>query len=421
MESKVTEALKNCSKDEASYKKLKELFEEQEQKAKETEKRLNLLEAAIRNDYDSILITELELEKPGPRIVYVNNGFEKLSGYSKEEVIGKTPRILQGPKTDREILDRLKKNLKKGKAFFGQAVNYRKDGSEFIMQWDIHPLRDKEGKITHWVSYQHDITKRKRAEERLVNTQIEFDEMDEESKRTLVDVGDNGNIVMANKAFRDLVGYELDELQKMKVWDLLPRNFKHSLHGRFEHAIKQEDFNNRSYRVLVKHKSGTPLQVEINTKLMKLKNKTLIRADIKNISLQKKVLRKLNKRNTKFDKIFKQATDFTYHLKQDEKGQFYLDFLSESFPELTGYYIDEFLGKDGWRKLIHPDDMDKARQHIQRVLNGKSSTSEYRIVNKDGDFIQIMDYARPLTEPETNEIIGVRGAVTVELSEEQPS
>ena len=65
--------------------------------------------------------------------------------------------------------------------------------------------------------------------------------------------------------------------------------------------------------------------------------------------------------------------------------------------------------------------MDKARQHVQRVLNGKSSTSEYRIVNKDGEFIQIMDYARPLTESETNKIVGVRGAITVELSEEQPS
>jgi len=211
MQSNIKEHLQELSKDEQAYNKLKELFLEIEEEKEKYERDLNLLEAAIRNDYDSILITELDLEKPGPKIVYVNDGFCKMTGYSREEAIGKTPRILQGPKTDRAILDKLKRKLKEGQAFFGQAINYKKDGTEFVNQWDIHPLTDSNGNITHWVSYQHDITERKRAEKILVDTNVDFDDLEEESKRTVLDVDEQGNIVMANKSFRDLVNYDKDE------------------------------------------------------------------------------------------------------------------------------------------------------------------------------------------------------------------
>jgi PAS domain S-box-containing protein len=90
---------------------------------------------------------------------------------------------LQGPKTDRAVLDILKKRLQEGQSFFGHTVNYRKDGSEFVNQWDIHPLTNEEGEITHWVSYQHDITERKRSEKKVVDAEIEFDRLTEESKK----------------------------------------------------------------------------------------------------------------------------------------------------------------------------------------------------------------------------------------------
>ncbi|MEX2604015.1 MAG: PAS domain-containing protein, partial [Gracilimonas sp.] len=136
---KIIDQLKQCSKDEASFSKLKELCEEIYHQYINSEKQLSLVEQAIKHDYDSILITELDLEAPGPKIVYVNEGFTRMTGYTKEEVLGKTPRILQGEKTDRQVLNRLKQRLIEGQAFFGHTVNYKKDGTEFINQWDIHP------------------------------------------------------------------------------------------------------------------------------------------------------------------------------------------------------------------------------------------------------------------------------------------
>lgn len=130
------------------------------------EERLRLLDAAMRQMGDSVVITTAELDPPGPEIVYVNDGFCRMSEYAPDEVVGKTPRILQGPKTDRAELDRLRRCLSRGEPFEnGRAVNYRKDGSEFLLEWAIVPLRDDSRRITHWLASQRDVVGRERAEE----------------------------------------------------------------------------------------------------------------------------------------------------------------------------------------------------------------------------------------------------------------
>lgn len=211
LDTKILEQLRKYSKDEASFKKLEELVGNMYSTLKQFENQLELLEGAIRNDYDSILITELNLEKPGPRIVYVNDGFTKMTGYSPEEVIGKTPRILQGPKTDRAILDRLKRRLIEGQAFFGHSINYRKDGSEFINQWDIHPLLNREGEVTHWVSYQRDVTEKKETAKAIFST--DFDELLKKTEEFTLkfEKDGSGNKIHCKyltEAFEDLTGFD---------------------------------------------------------------------------------------------------------------------------------------------------------------------------------------------------------------------
>ncbi|HTB83190.1 MAG TPA: response regulator [Candidatus Sulfotelmatobacter sp.] len=138
---------------------------------KRTEESLRLLGSAVEQAKESIMITGAELDLPGPAVVFVNPAFTKMTGYSEAEIIGKTPRILQGPRTDRAVLDRLRVNLEQGRVFDGETINYRKDGTEFNLEWQIAPLRNVSGKITHFVAIQHDVTLRKQLEAKLFLSQ----------------------------------------------------------------------------------------------------------------------------------------------------------------------------------------------------------------------------------------------------------
>jgi PAS domain S-box-containing protein len=103
----------------------------------DTEVSLKMLKVLTENSYDSILITDAI---DGAKIIYVNKAFKKLTGYDSHEVLGKTPRILQGPATDKKEIARLAEALKKDGRFEGTAINYRKDGTPFIMRWRVLPL-----------------------------------------------------------------------------------------------------------------------------------------------------------------------------------------------------------------------------------------------------------------------------------------
>lgn len=124
---------------------------------------------AIEHAAGSILITTADLDAPGPRIVYVNLAFERMTGWTKAEIVGQTPRILQGPRTDLSVFAGMRRALAAGGGWEGTAVNYRKDGTEFVTEWSIVPLRDRDGRVRHFLAVQRDVTRRVQAERARAN------------------------------------------------------------------------------------------------------------------------------------------------------------------------------------------------------------------------------------------------------------
>jgi PAS domain S-box-containing protein len=120
---------------------------------------------------DAILITDAEpIDLPGPRIVWANKAFCRMTGYSLEDVIGKTPRILQGEDTDAAELDRLREGLKSWKAVRVELKNYRKDGTPFWVDLGIQPVTDASGWHRFWVAIQRETTERHEREQLLART-----------------------------------------------------------------------------------------------------------------------------------------------------------------------------------------------------------------------------------------------------------
>ena len=132
---------------------------------KEKERHLKLLESVITNTTDSVLITEAEpFDEPGNKIVFVNKAFTKMTGYSLEEVIGKTPRMLQGPETDKNEMQRLGEAIRKWQPFEATVINYKKNGETFWNNFTLNPVTNEKNFYTHWIAIERDITALKLAE-----------------------------------------------------------------------------------------------------------------------------------------------------------------------------------------------------------------------------------------------------------------
>ena len=127
---------------------------------------LSLYKSVVESANDAVIVTTPELNRPGPQIIYVNSAFERMTGWTAEEIQGQTPRVLQGPRTERELLERLRRDLETQRSFHGEGINYRKDGSEYFVEWRIAPVED-DGKVLYWVAIQRDVSQRKRTEDRL--------------------------------------------------------------------------------------------------------------------------------------------------------------------------------------------------------------------------------------------------------------
>lgn len=181
---------------------------------KQALERLRLLESAVVNANDAVVITEAEpIDDPlGPKVVYVNEAFTRMTGYSPEEAIGETPRILQGPKTDRSQLDKVGAALEKWEPVRVEVINYRKDGSEFWVELNIVPIADETGWFTHWVSVQRDITSRKQAEQRLQETTTLQRAILDSANYTIIATTPDGTICTFNAAAERMLGYAASEV-----------------------------------------------------------------------------------------------------------------------------------------------------------------------------------------------------------------
>ncbi|CAJ48612.1 sensor domain-containing diguanylate cyclase [Bordetella avium] len=169
---------------------------------------LELLQLAINQSFNSVLITTAGVE---PIIVYSNPALCAMTGYTAEELIGNSPKILQGPLTDKTVINRLRLCLKNGDYFQGSTFNYRKDGSPYLVEWNISPVRGAQGGIEHFVSVQRDITARTLAQQR----QALLAQALNATHDAVLIADDKGHILFTNQAFQRAIGYSAKEVHQL--------------------------------------------------------------------------------------------------------------------------------------------------------------------------------------------------------------
>lgn len=126
------------------------------------EAQLILQDRAMSSTNEGIVITDA-LQAGNP-VVYANQGFERLTGYTSEEIIGRNCGCLQGPDTSPIALDEIRAAVRSERQCTVELKNYRKDGSPFWNRLSITPIRDRGGKLTHFIGVQSDVSGQKETE-----------------------------------------------------------------------------------------------------------------------------------------------------------------------------------------------------------------------------------------------------------------
>jgi len=188
---------------------------------KKAEQQFKLLSTCVARLNDVVVICEADsLDETGPRVVFVNDAFERITGYSSAEVLGRNPRFLQGEKTDRQVVAEIRQAVERRQPIRRQIVNYKKDGTEYWMDIDIVPIFGSAGQCTHFAAIERDITERKIAEEKNSEQAALLDEAQD-----AIFVRDLDHCMTYwNKGAERVYGWTLEETLGRNICDLIYPN-----------------------------------------------------------------------------------------------------------------------------------------------------------------------------------------------------
>lgn len=200
-----------------------------------------LLSAAIRHLGEGVLITTDELDWPGPQIIFVNDALCRITGYAREELIGQSPRVLQGKQTNRAGLERIKTELAANRSCLAEVVNYHKDGTPYDAELYITPLFNGDGQRTNFVSIHRDITQRKQEQEALRREHELSEGIINTAQHIVLLLDTEGRVVRFNPHFQALTGWQLDEAVGRDWFDtFLPERIREQIRKLYSRALTDE-------------------------------------------------------------------------------------------------------------------------------------------------------------------------------------
>lgn len=173
------------------------------------------LSQAVEQSADTVYITDME-----GRIEYVNQAFEKVTGYGKEEAIGQTPRILKSGRHSQDFYERLWQTILVGGVFQGILINRKKSGELYYEEETVTPLKDAVGRVTHFISTGKDITVREQALEELRESEQRFHGTFDQAAVGIAHVSLDGQWLRVNRRLCDIVGYTEEEMLALRFQDI---------------------------------------------------------------------------------------------------------------------------------------------------------------------------------------------------------
>ena len=247
------------------------------------------MELAILSGLSDLLqsaVTIVDVQAPGQPVVYCNPSFERLTGYSRADIIGRNMRILQGPDTDAEVRTAMRSAVAAGEPCSVVIRNYRQDGSAFWSEVRLSPLRDAAGIVTAYIGEQQDVTEREETHRALRDSEVRFRAVLESAPDATLLTDSEGRIILVNERLEQLVGYTRAELLGESVSKLMPPA------TRAQHEAKIAEFTSAPRARMMGagrqlhacRKDGSVFAADISLNAMTMGNETIVLAAIRDVT-----------------------------------------------------------------------------------------------------------------------------------------
>ncbi len=343
---------------------------------KEQNQKLKLLENAFNASRSCIVITDATNDNA---VIYANPTFEKVTGYSASEVIGKNLRFLHGLDDKQPGLDILRNAIRDGKNCHVTIRNYRKDGALYWNKLSISPVRNEHGKVTHFVGIQEDVTKQVQREALLRRAQTIIDTVSE----MVIICDKDANIHFVNESFARALEYTPEELHQMKpsAFDV---NFSEEKWHKAWQIIRQE--KTARFEVEYQTKSGKRLMLDAIATHYEENGQEYIAGFLRDITETKATQVKLAETNALLQSILDASPNLTFIYDLKEFRNVLVsqgEYLSDVFPieAWQGQSLETIL------TYIHPDDVPIIRNSlsvIKALPDKKIFSKEYRVRDREG-------------------------------------
>jgi len=362
---------------------------------------LGLQTIALESADDSVIITDAE-----GALLWVNPAFTETTGYTPEEAIGRTPRILKSGTHTEAFYNTFWKTILAGKTWRSEFVNRHKDGHIYYAEHTVTPVLDAAGAITHFVGIMHDITERKHAEDLLHEAHAQLRELLDHSPAVLYALRVEGETIiprLASENVTRLLGFQVEETLSMEWWygqlhpddhEVAEASVRETLtHGvsRTEYRMRHKDGSYRwidDARRLVRDAQGRPAEM------------VGVWSDITERKLAQEELHESERR---FREMLGNLKLVSIMLDRNA----HLTYCNDYFLRLTGWQREEVIGTDWFARFAPPEKAGELKQVFESLIADHDETRHYtnEILTRSGQR-RLLQWNNSLIYSAAGEVIG---------------
>ncbi len=374
-----------------------------EQRVDEQTREVRLLAEAMASLGEGVVITSDGLNWPDPKIVYVNEALCRITGYDSDELVGRTPRMLQGKRTDPDALKELRRVLMEGRSHRCEVVNYRKDGTAYDAEIFVSPLFDAEGRHTNFIGIHRDITGRKRADATLRDRQERLRAILNTASDGIVIIDSMGIIDAVNPATETMFGYHRDEMIGQNVSMLMPSPYREEHNGYLERYRKTREPHiiGIGREVTGQRKDGSTFPIDLA--VSEVDHMGLFTGAIRDLSERRNVEEELRREQKLTANIVNTVQNIVLLL--DPQGN--IIHFNPYTARLTGWSLEEVKGKSWFDIFLRTSDRPGIQTVFDRAVAGHSTRGNVNVIlAKDDREREVEWYDAPLTDDAGN-LIGL--------------